>query len=95
MARLPGASVRWASKSCAWSRVAGCPPTLSPSARPAASYGRKPTFTPTPASEDYPINESETPIAPLMYNAVGGSTIQALALRTADYIKGEGRTVLA
>ena len=25
--------------------------------------------------EDYPINEDETPIAPLMYNAVGGSLI--------------------
>jgi choline dehydrogenase-like flavoprotein len=25
--------------------------------------------------EDYPINDQETPIAPLMYNAVGGSTI--------------------
>ena len=25
--------------------------------------------------EDYPINDTETPIAPLMYNAVGGSTI--------------------
>ena len=25
--------------------------------------------------EDYPVNEAETPIAPLMYNAVGGSTI--------------------
>ena len=25
--------------------------------------------------EDYPVNDSETPIAPLMYNAVGGSTI--------------------
>ena len=25
--------------------------------------------------EDYPVNEDETPIAPLMYNAVGGSTI--------------------
>ena len=25
--------------------------------------------------EDYPINEDETPISPLMYNAVGGSTI--------------------
>ena len=25
--------------------------------------------------EDYPVNERETPISPLMYNAVGGSTI--------------------
>ena len=25
--------------------------------------------------EDYPVNEAETPISPLMYNAVGGSTI--------------------
>ena len=25
--------------------------------------------------EDYPVNDRETPIAPLMYNAVGGSTI--------------------
>ncbi|HZA25114.1 MAG TPA: NAD(P)-binding protein [Dehalococcoidia bacterium] len=25
--------------------------------------------------EDYPVNEEETPISPLMYNAVGGSTI--------------------
>ena len=25
--------------------------------------------------EDYPVNEDETPISPLMYNAVGGSTI--------------------
>ena len=26
-------------------------------------------------AEDYPVNESETPISPLMYNAVGGSLI--------------------
>ncbi len=26
-------------------------------------------------SEDYPVNEDDTPIAPLMFNAVGGSTI--------------------
>ncbi len=32
-----------------------------------------PTFRDLP--EDYPVNEDETPIAPLMYNAVGGSTI--------------------
>ena len=25
--------------------------------------------------EDYPVNEADTPISPLMYNAVGGSTI--------------------
>ncbi|MDA0262631.1 MAG: GMC family oxidoreductase [Chloroflexi bacterium] len=32
-----------------------------------------PTFRRLP--EDYPVNEDETPIAPLMYNAVGGSQI--------------------
>ena len=25
--------------------------------------------------EDYPVNDADSPIAPLMYNAVGGSTI--------------------
>lgn len=40
---------------------------------------RQTDFHPNPnvrkLPEDYPVNETETPIAPLMYNAVGGSTI--------------------
>ncbi len=40
---------------------------------------RSTDFNPDPnfrrLPEDYPINDSESPIAPLMYNAVGGSTI--------------------
>ena len=40
---------------------------------------RQTDFNPDPnfrkLAEDYPVNGSESPIAPLMYNAVGGSTI--------------------
>lgn len=40
---------------------------------------RQTDFNPDPnfrkLPEDYPVNDSESPIAPLMYNAVGGSTI--------------------
>ena len=40
---------------------------------------RQTDFSPDPNSrrlpEDYPVNGDETPITPLMYNAVGGSTI--------------------
>ena len=40
---------------------------------------RQTDFNPNPnirrLPEDYPVNQSETPIAPLMFNAVGGSTI--------------------
>ena len=40
---------------------------------------RQTDFNPDPnyrsLAEDYPVNNTESPIAPLMYNAVGGSTI--------------------
>lgn len=40
---------------------------------------RQTSFNPDPnvrnLGEDYPVNDSESPITPLMYNAVGGSTI--------------------
>ena len=36
-------------------------------------YNPDPNFRGLP--EDYPVNDSNSPIAPLMYNAVGGSTI--------------------
>ena len=36
-------------------------------------FNPNPNFRELP--QDYPVNESGTPIAPLMYNAVGGSTI--------------------
>ena len=36
-------------------------------------YNPDPNFRGLP--EDYPVNDKESPIAPLMYNAVGGSTI--------------------
>ena len=36
-------------------------------------FNPNPNFRGLP--EDYPVNEDETPISPLMYNAVGGSTI--------------------
>ena len=36
-------------------------------------YNPDPNFRGLP--EDYPVNDSDSPIAPLMYNAVGGSTI--------------------
>ena len=40
---------------------------------------RQTNFNPNPnfrsLNVDYPINDTESPIAPLMYNAVGGSTI--------------------
>ncbi len=36
-------------------------------------YNPDPNFRRLP--EDYPVNDSDSPIAPLMYNAVGGSTI--------------------
>ena len=40
---------------------------------------RQTDFNPDPnfrdLPQDYPVNDSESPIAPLMYNAVGGSTI--------------------
>ena len=40
---------------------------------------RQTDFNPDPnfrnLPEDYPVNDKDSPIAPLMYNAVGGSTI--------------------
>ena len=46
---------------------------------PAAQLHWQTDFNPNPnlrgLPEDYPVRETETPIAPLMYNAVGGSTI--------------------
>ncbi|CAI8043705.1 3-oxoadipyl-CoA/3-oxo-5,6-dehydrosuberyl-CoA thiolase [Geodia barretti] len=35
--------------------------------------------------EDYPVNEAETPISPLMYNAVGGSTHPLGAIASVEY----------
>ena len=55
------------------------PIDLFPTSEPGApihlqtDFHSDPTFRGLP--EDYPINEAETPIAPLMYNAVGGSLI--------------------
>lgn len=55
------------------------PPETSPSASPDWERARQRTHHPNPnvrrLAWDYPIDESETDIAPLLYNAVGGSTI--------------------
>ncbi len=48
-------------------------------ARPDHEIARQTDFAKNPnvrrRPEDYPVNEDETPISPLMFNAVGGSTI--------------------
>ena len=50
-----------------------------PTSEPDSQLHWQTDFHPNPnvrgLPEDYPVNEDETPIAPLMYNAVGGSTI--------------------
>ena len=55
------------------------PANAFPVSEPGALIRTQTDFHPNPSvrglPEDYPINESETPIAPLMYNAVGGSQI--------------------
>ena len=55
------------------------PQTAFPISEPDAQLHLQTDFHPDPSvrrlPEDYPINDTETPIAPLMYNAVGGSTI--------------------
>ena len=55
------------------------PPDAFPTSEPDAQIHWQTDFHPNPnvrgLPEDYPLNESETPISPLMFNAVGGSTI--------------------
>ncbi len=55
------------------------PGNLFPISEPGAQLHLQGDFHPDPSirrlPEDYPINDKETPIAPLMYNAVGGSLI--------------------
>ena len=54
-------------------------PTAYPMSESDALIHWQTDFHPDPTvrqlPEDYPINQTETPIAPLMYNGVGGSTI--------------------
>ena len=54
-------------------------PASYPSTEDDWEIHRQTDFNPDPnfrrLPEDYPVNDSESPIAPLMYNAVGGSTI--------------------
>ena len=54
-------------------------PTTYPSTQIDWEIHKQTDFNPNPnlrgLLQDYPVNESETPIAPLMFNAVGGSTI--------------------
>lgn len=54
-------------------------PKSYPSAKPDWELHRDTDFHPDPnvrnLKSDYPVNDTESPIAPLMYNAVGGSTI--------------------
>ncbi|MCH7606400.1 MAG: GMC family oxidoreductase [Chloroflexi bacterium] len=55
------------------------PRNILPTTEPGVQIHMQTDFHPDPSvrglPEDYPINDTETPIAPLMYNAVGGSTI--------------------
>ncbi len=55
------------------------PRNAFPTSEPDAQLHGQTDFHPDPnvrsLLEDYPVNDAETPIAPLMYNAVGGSTI--------------------
>ena len=55
------------------------PANLFPVSEPDAQLHMQTDFHPDPSirrlPEDYPVNDTETPIAPLMYNAVGGSLI--------------------
>jgi choline dehydrogenase-like flavoprotein len=54
-------------------------PSTYPSTQTDWEIRRQTNFNPNPnfrgLPQDYPVNESGTPIAPLMFNAVGGSTI--------------------
>ena len=54
-------------------------PTAYPTAQDDWELHRLTDYNPDPnlrgLPEDYPVNDSDSPIAPLMYNAVGGSTI--------------------
>ena len=54
-------------------------PTLYPSASEDWELSRLTKMSPDPnvrgLPEDYPVNNDDSPIAPLMHNAVGGSTI--------------------
>ena len=55
------------------------PTDAFPTSEPGVQVHLQTDFHPDPSfrglPQDYPINETETPIAPLMYNAVGGSLI--------------------
>ena len=59
-------------------------PASYPSTQDDWEIRRQTDFNPDPnfrrLPEDYPVNDSDSPIAPLMYNAVGGSTIHWSAL---------------
>ena len=54
-------------------------PSAYPSTRDDWEIHKQTDFNPNPnfrgLPQDYPVNDSDSPIAPLMYNAVGGSTI--------------------
>ena len=54
-------------------------PSAYPSTQDEWEIHRQTDFNPDPnlrrLPEDYPVNDTDSPIAPLMYNAVGGSTI--------------------
>ena len=54
-------------------------PTAYPTAQDDWELHRLGDYNPDPnlrgLPEDYPVNDADSPIAPLMYNAVGGSTI--------------------
>ena len=54
-------------------------PAAYPSTQPDWEIHRQTDFNPDPNFRrlpvDYPVNDADSPIAPLMYNAVGGSTI--------------------
>ena len=54
-------------------------PSKYPTAQDDWEVHRQTDFSPEPnvrsLPEDYPVNDTDSPIAPLMYNAVGGSTI--------------------
>ena len=81
------------SRSSASSRAAGRTPATSPATSSSGSSSPTPSGarTPTPGSipSDYPLECSGSPITPVMYNAVGGSTIhfcaQWVRLRPQDY----------
>ena len=74
-----GASLRRASTSSASSRATGWTGKPSPATNPDSQLHWQTDFHPDPSvrrlPEDYPVNSDASPIAPYMYNAVGGSTV--------------------